>query len=343
MTIGIAVVIVILALLVSLNAWGCHIRARGMKPIDAAKLATGGQKRATTPDGRQVAYCTYGVQDTSAPVVINMHGSGLEAGFERATYANICAQLGCRGIAISEPGCGFSDQKPGRLVKDWPAEDLMAVLDAEGVGAFFITGHSQGTPHAMAAALHFGNQCLGLGLNAPLLPTAFCKEVGVDTAIGTGSTPTSAQLEKTRFGWYFTMFFFVFGILPPSLASSMVKKGAPKLKADKALIARFENSMRRAAVRGTSGLTWESAQDTCFDWGFDVRDLRIENAVVWHADDDSAIPPAQGKWLAIHLNANFRHAAEGYGHMTYCAGRYQQPDHSMIAALLNGRKDNTAQ
>ncbi len=73
-----------------------------------------------------------------------------------------------------------------------------------------------------------------------------------------------------------------------------------------------------------------------FDWGFDVREVQNANAFVWHSDDDSAIPAAQGKWLAEHLSANYRHASEGYGHMTYCAGKYQEPDKSLVAALLRG-------
>jgi pimeloyl-ACP methyl ester carboxylesterase len=50
-----------------------------------------------------------------------------------------------RGIAISLPGYGYTDMKPGRKVLDWANEDLLAVLDQEGVDEFMITGHSQGT------------------------------------------------------------------------------------------------------------------------------------------------------------------------------------------------------
>ncbi|MGR5285270.1 alpha/beta hydrolase [Vibrio maritimus] len=329
------IVLFILALFL-FNFWGTRLRDSGMKPIDSNLLKNSQQKIAITRDGRSVAYCVYGSQDLTAPVVINMHGSGLEAGFERQTYQKISSSLGCRGIAISLPGCGFSDEKPGRRVVDWPKEDLEAVLNAEGVEAFHITGHSQGTPHAMAAALHFGDRCIGLGLNAPLLPTALCEELGTGATIGTGGTPTSKQLRQYYMGWYFAVFRLVFDVLPPSLASTPIRKGFPKVKADKELVSRFEEAMRRSVVRGTSGATWESAQDTCFDWGFDVKLLANANAHVWHSDDDSAIPSEQGKWLAEHLKASYKHKSEGYGHMTYCAGKYQEPEHSMIAALLNG-------
>jgi pimeloyl-ACP methyl ester carboxylesterase len=262
--------IVVLGVFVALGGLitlaGARIRNLGMRPVLQGEVDADGQHLATTKDGRQVAYCAYGSQDPAKPVVINVHGSGLEAGFERATYENICATLGCRGIAISLPGCGFSDQKPGRQVKDWPAEDLAAVLGSEGVNQFHITGHSQGTPHAMAAALYFPDLCIGLGLNAPLLPAALCEEFGMDRTIGTGGTPTSTQLKRANMAWYFTIMGIAFGVLPSSVLSSVIKKGFPKVKADHELVSRFEGSMRRAVVRGTSGATWETAQDTCFDW-----------------------------------------------------------------------------
>ena len=106
------------------------------------------------------------------------------------------------------------------------------------------------------------------------------------------------------------------------------------MKADHELVERFETSISRSTVRGTCGATWESAQDTCFDWGFDVRDLHPVNAHVWHSDDDNAIPSDQGKWLTEYWQASYKHKSEGYGHMTYCAGQYQNPEKSLIAALL---------
>lgn len=90
----------------------------------------------TTADGRTVAWKAYGASDQSAPVVINIQGSGLEAGFEETVNAKACQDLSVRGLAISLPGCGYSDQKPGRIVKDWPLDDLAAVLEAEKTDRF---------------------------------------------------------------------------------------------------------------------------------------------------------------------------------------------------------------
>ena len=90
-------------------------------------------------------------------------------------------------------------------------------------------------------------------------------------------------------------------------------------------------------MRGVSGGVWETCQDTCFDWGVDIRQLNHRNACVWHADDDNAIAPSQGKWLAAQLKAHYRHEAEGFGHLTYCQGSYLTPEGSMLKVLLDGR------
>jgi len=158
--------------------FGRRLRSCGQAPFDAVDLEAEGGQFAVTADGRFVEYFVYGTTDPEAGVVVNMHGSGLEARFEVALYQSICDELGVRGIAISLPGYGCTDMKPGRKVLDWANEDLLAVLDREDVEEFMITGHSLGTPHAMAAAYAHPGRCVGLGLNAPLLPTAVCHEEG---------------------------------------------------------------------------------------------------------------------------------------------------------------------
>jgi hypothetical protein len=47
------------------------------------------------------------------------------------------------------------------------------------------SNHSpQGNPHAMAAAYHFGDCCIGLGMNAPLLPNDVTNAIGIVGALG---------------------------------------------------------------------------------------------------------------------------------------------------------------
>jgi hypothetical protein len=47
------------------------------------------------------------------------------------------------------------------------------------------SNHSpQGNPHAKAAAYHFGDRCIGLGMNAPLLPNDVTNDIGIVGALG---------------------------------------------------------------------------------------------------------------------------------------------------------------
>ncbi len=325
---------VLISLILIVNHIGVLIRRRGMLPLTPAALSLAQQKITTTKDARQVAYRLYGKLNNPDATVINVHGSGLEAGFEHSVYAAACEQLNLRGIAISLPGCGLSDEKPGRQVVDWPYEDLHAVLTAEDIDTFYITGHSQGSPHAMAAAWAFPDKVLGLGLNAPLLPSSLVDQLKLDKTNGNGKTPHSQALGKYWMGWYFSLFYLVFKLLPTPMISGVLRKPFPNVQADHDLIQRLHTSLKRSVVRGTSGSTWESAQDSCFEWGFDVRALQHANACVWHADDDNTISSKQGRWLAEHLKAQHLHETEGYGHLTYCRGIYRQAEHSMLAALL---------
>lgn len=282
---------------------GLIVKNQGQSEIDEATLRKDGAKLAVNEEGRKIEYFVYGSTDPSAPVIINMHGSGVEASLEKSMYQPICEELEVRGISISLPGFGNTDMKIGRVVVDWPSEDLEPVLNQEGVQDFMITGHSQGNPHAMAAAYYFGDRCTGLGLYAPLLPNdLFC----------------------------------------PAIPLKIMKTTTPKFKDDPVLIKEFGKSLARATIRGAAGNAWESAKDVCYDWGFDPRLIETNNICVWHAADDTWCPPEIGKWLANYFTekgatVNFKNENVGYGHFTYSTGKYREAEHSLVKALLDGQ------
>lgn len=64
------------------------------------------------------AHCCSGV----AFVVV----AGRQARFDVALCQSICDERVARGIAISLPGYGWTDMKPGRKVLDRANEDLLA-------------------------------------------------------------------------------------------------------------------------------------------------------------------------------------------------------------------------
>ncbi|MDH4017355.1 MAG: alpha/beta hydrolase [Actinomycetota bacterium] len=325
-----------------LFGFGARLRREGQKPIDDDSLRADNGRTATTADGRTVEYFTYGSSDPASEVVVNMHGSGLEGRFEKVLHAPICESLGVRGIAISLPACGNTDMKPGRRVIDWATEDLAAVLDAESVDTFMITGHSQGNPHAMAAAVAYPDRVVGIGFNAPLLPASIVQAEGLPPTVGQNELPDTERLRSPLMAWYFGVYHLAVDTFAPRLPLRAIAEGKPNVEQDTEVLARFASSVRRSITRGTAGGAWESARDVCFDWGLDPRDIQCRNVVVWHARDDTLCPPEQGKWLAGLFAARegttvqFRDDDEGYSHLTYTRGPYATPDGSMVKALLSG-------
>ncbi|MGB1276603.1 MAG: alpha/beta fold hydrolase, partial [Nannocystaceae bacterium] len=274
----------------------------------------------------------------NAPVVVNIHGSGPEARSERELWAPVCEALGVRGLSISLPGYGYTDMNPGRVVKNWPSEDLDPVLAREGVGSFMITGHSQGNPHAMAAAFHYPKRCVGLGLNAPLLPSDITREVGLKGALGMGSLMRTEQLRKPHMAWYFSVYHLGVVTFAPWLPLMAV----PATRKDKKLREVFRRTFVRAAARGSFGGSWESTEDVCYEWEFDPRQIHTKNICIWHAADDRECPAELGKWLADMfrekpgVRVDYRADDQGYGHLTYCRGEFLEPQTSMIKSLLDG-------
>jgi len=326
--------------LLALTFWGLYLKNKGQIPFDAAALAADGGKYATSHEDRKIEYFTYGSTDPSASVVVNMHGSGPEALSEKRFYAPICEALGVRGISISLPGYGYTDMKPGRQVRDWPRDDLEPVLVQEGVDQFMITGHSQGNPHALAAGFYFKDRCVGLGLNAPLLPAPICRELGIQGALAMDNLVTTETIRKPYMGAYFAVYYIGVKVLAARLPSMVFKPLGPRLMEDPRLVEIFRDTFARSTVRGI-GSVWESTYDVCYEWGFDVRDVETRNVCVWHAKDDTACRPEHGAFLAKMFQekgarVDFRDPDVGFGHVTFNTDPYMIPETSIVKAMLDG-------
>ena len=214
----IAVGLLVLFLIFTIG--GLIIKNKGQKDINRDTLLSEGAKLALDQNGRKIEYFTYGSSDTNALVVINIHGSGLDGTFEKLVHQKSCKELNVRGISISLPGYGNTDVKIGRSVIDWASEDLNAVLNLENVNEFMITGHSQGNPHAMAAAFHFKERCVGLGLNAPLLPDDLTKEINIEGALGYEQLKTTEELKSPLNAWWFFTIYLATDLFSPKVPLS---------------------------------------------------------------------------------------------------------------------------
>ena len=301
---------------------GLIIKNEGQQDVDVTRLIKDHAKIARDKNGRKIEYFTYGSTSRKRPAIINIHGSGLDGTFEKSVHQDACKALNLRGISISLPGCGNTDMKMGRKVIEWASEDLKAVLDQEKIGQFMITGHSQGNPHAMAAAFHYKRRCVGLGLNAPLLPNDVTSEVGIAGAIGYEDLKTTEELQKLQHSWWFFMWYLTSDLLSPELPVALLHNSGTHVKEDTELTSMMEYSFNRTTTRGAVGQAWEC---------------------IWHASDDTFCPPAIGVWLADFFKkkgarVNFKHDDMGMNHMTYCSAYFRKPENSMEKLLLDGIK-----
>lgn len=324
---------------------GLIIKYQGQKEINQESVIKDQAKFAIDKNGRHIEYFLYGSQNPSAPVVINIHGSGLDGTFEKAVNQKACDSLGVRGIAISLPGVGNTDMKKGRTVIDWASEDLQAVLEAENIDSFMITGHSQGNPHAMAAAYHFGDRVTGLGLNAPLLPNDVTNEIGIQGALANESLKTTEELDEPLNAYWFFMLYLYVDLFAPEAPTQTLVNMSVNVASDTTLVNMMNHTFSRSMIRGSAGNTWESALDVAYLWGFDPREISTKNIVIWHAADDTACPAEIGAWLANYYqekgaHVNFKNDDIGFNHMTFCSSHYQKPNNSMVKALLHGQKFN---
>lgn len=331
-------IIILISIYLILSLSGFLILKKGQQSFDYQVLENDGGKYVITDDSRKVEYFVFGNTDPQSKVIICIHGSGPEALSEVKFNEKCCIELGLKGIAISLPGYGFSDMKPGRQVVDWPREDLEAVLKKEGVEKFMIMGHSQGTAHAMAAAYYFQERCEGFGLNAPLLPSKVSKEEDIISAIGSDSLPNTATIQKFYMLWYFSVMHLMLVKMSPWLTLKAIR-----IPSTSHTFKIMRNTIKRAVIRGSIGVTYETAYDVCYDWGFDPRKIKNSNICIWHASDDKLCPHEIGKWLRnyyqnkLGIKVHFRSDNLGYGHFTYKQGIFLEAEHSMIKVLLEGK------
>jgi hypothetical protein len=257
---------------------GLIVKNQGQSEIDAASIIRDGAKITTDKNGRKIEYFLYGSNVVNSPVVINMHGSGLDGTFEKAIHKSACKDdLGVRGISISLTGVGNSDIKKGRKVIDWASEDLQALLDAENVGIFMKTGHSQGNPHTMAAAYHFVCRAKGLGLNAPSLPTNVTEEIGTAGALANESLKTTEELANPLNAyWFFGLYLYVDLLAPWAPTQTLVSMGK-NVDKDTAILEMIRYTFGRSMVKGSASNTWESALDAASLWRFDPREVKTSN------------------------------------------------------------------
>lgn len=120
-------------------------------------------------DGRHLTYSDTGPRD-GVPVVYCHGAIGTPLG-NSVDLETMTGDLGLRYVAISRPGIGGSDPRPGpgRTVLDFAA-DVEEVADALGLERFSVVGVSAGGPYALAVAHELSERVTRVAVCSSLSP-----------------------------------------------------------------------------------------------------------------------------------------------------------------------------
>jgi pimeloyl-ACP methyl ester carboxylesterase len=309
---------------------GAYIWRRGELPIPASAVDRDRAKFVTSADGtRQIEYFCWGSERPDATVTVVCHGSGTTGkDFNEFLYPNqVMKQLNVKVISPSYPGHGGSDQHPHRRLADWPKWDLEPILKAESVDQFIVQGSSYGTAHAMAVLAYFPPQrCIALGLNVPYLPEPICREFGFHT--DADLVFDEAKLSRP---WYILPLLSLLSLFQAVVSKgiSWIPEGRQAIQKNPDLVQAMQRDCARSFLRGVNGQAFEMLNATTNQHWPDPRTF-IETPMivaVWYAEDDTACPPAHGKWLAgvfqekPGVRTNVRCEKVGLGHFTYMGAK----------------------
>jgi len=101
--------------------------------------------RITRPDGRVVAFTTWGDDDRAVLRIPGTPGSRFTMRADTTPWS----ERGLGMITTERPGFGASTRLPGRGFNEH-ADDLVAVLDELGLGRVPVIGGSGAAPHILA-------------------------------------------------------------------------------------------------------------------------------------------------------------------------------------------------
>jgi pimeloyl-ACP methyl ester carboxylesterase len=265
-------------------------------------------------DGRWLRVMEDG--DPEGVPLITMHGTPgsrmlLPSVIRSAIEHGICV------IGYDRPGYGGSTPHPGRTVAD-AAADVEAIADGLGLERILVDGVSGGGPHALACAAKLGDRVAAVGLYASLAPA---DALGLDFLAGMGDD-NAEEWTAAAAG-------------RDTLAPIIEAKAAEILSItvdDLAAALRANLSpVDAAAVTGELAeyflfsfcLAVEVWRDGWIDddlafvrpWGFDIADVSVPVGL-WHGEQDQAVPPAHGRWLAANVPGVEAHITPDDGHLT---------------------------
>ncbi|KAL3910203.1 MAG: hypothetical protein SGARI_002240 [Bacillariaceae sp.] len=235
--------------------------------------------------------------------------------------------LNVKLISPSYPGHGGSDSQPFRRIHEWPLTDLVPILQQENVhGKFMIQGASYGTAHAMATAVALKDRVSALGLQVPYLPAPICRDNGFHTDEDMILSEQQCQQPWIRLP-ILSLFQLCKGFIPSGIAA--LPEGAQATKDLPDFMHILQQDTVRSFLRGVVGQSLEMTNAATTQYWPDPTLIDAHVVAVWYAQDDGAVPPAHGQWLAKMFQAkqgsnngkqmqlDIRAEQRGWGHFSY--------------------------
>jgi pimeloyl-ACP methyl ester carboxylesterase len=269
------------------------------------------------PDGRALAYSEFG--DSSGTPVVNCHG-GLTGRLDVRRCDDVAREAGVRVISPDRPGIGFSDPQPGRTLLDWPI-DVIALVDALGIGWFGVLGWSAGGGFAAACASLLADRVHAAALVASAIPGDWPgaeDEINrMDRVLLRSSrrSPALTALALRAMGATARHAPAVF-----RRTSARGLDGPSRRVVSGVSVQEFSEPIAQG-LRQTAGVL-QDYEILGSGWGFDPGGIRAP-VTVWQGDRDGLVPPSWGERLASKLPRAELNICRGEGHFLPAA-RYRE-------------------
>jgi pimeloyl-ACP methyl ester carboxylesterase len=271
-----------------------------------------------TPDGRTLAYATWG--DPQGFPILSMHGT-TGCRFNRWPNEELYTELGIFQVTHDRAGYGRSDRHRGRNVAD-EAADVAALADELGLDRFGVVGGSGGGPHALACATLLPDRvvravCI-VGV-APLGPDGLEQDdwlAGMDpenvkefdwALAGEEVLTRELEAEHTRMEERVA-------VDPTTILGDFELSESDRAElARPELIQVIREATFEEAVNGVGG--WVD-DDLAFlrPWGFDVATIAVP-VLIRYGLTDVLVPPTHGEWLAANVPGCTVQVEDDAGHL----------------------------
>jgi pimeloyl-ACP methyl ester carboxylesterase len=265
-----------------------------------------------TSDGRRLIAEIAGPEDGT--LLVSHSGTpGTRRVFERHLHEG--ADRGLRHLTYSRPGYEGSDRHPGRSFADC-VEDVVALVDAQGVNRFHVVGSSGGAPHALAGGALLGDRVLRVGA---LVTPAPSDSPDFDFLTGLADINVKefgAAMEGPAAIEAYLRPFAEELLRDPDAVIDEIAAELPEI--DRAIVSRDDVRaiLRESFAEGVrQGVRGWADDDLAFakPWGFEPEDVEAE-VRLWQGELDVLAPRSHGEYVASRLpNAHFE-LLEGGGH-----------------------------